>query len=247
MDFCNKKSDLKLLRYTLIELMVVLSVILILGALLIPALNNVRSIMLEGKCANNLKVNAAGHFNYLADNNQLMWYDFKAEGITPTATNPSPSYADQRWMLYVADAYTGTKFGVLEQNKAPGDWKTNLYDYPDNNYYCSANIEVTGEEARTNRAFSTYSNNRRLLRNASKGSFYYQGRLVRVPKPSELTMLLEAKVKNGSTIQAYTTNFSIYSKSNTNGIMTVPHDGRGSALFVDGHSELLEAGDILGL
>jgi prepilin-type processing-associated H-X9-DG protein len=178
--------------------------------------------MLETKCMNNQKVNGAAHFYYLNDNKQLFWYDVGAESITP---NPYQNWGYNRWMLYVDYHYTGFNFGVKEDN-IPMNYGSTYYDYPDTSYFCHANYNITTGELNSNRATSTYTNNRTLLRN-SAAPLFYQGRLTRVEQPDYITMLAETGIQQNQEFSPYT----IYFKP----LLNAPHDGRSNTLFVDGH------------
>lgn len=222
MGLSNMKTVYKSLRFTLVELMVVLSIIMLLMSLLVPAMDRVHRLTLEMQCANNLKISGTGNFNYLGDNNQLFWYDTGAESKTP---NPYAGWGYSRWIYYIDHNYTGYNFGAKADNKVM-NYGSTYHDFPDTSYFCHDNPNITTGELNSNRATTTYANNITLLRKRSK-DYYYQGSIARVGQPDYITMLAEVAIKKDRAMDPY----SVYFKYNLN----APHDERSNALFVDGH------------
>lgn len=95
------------LIFTLVELLVVISIIAILASILLPALNRARQVALKNSCANNMKHIGLAFGLYIDD------YD----GYVP----PSSSSVPYAWDRDVYSYMTGGK-------SAPSDWRYTNFD-----------------------------------------------------------------------------------------------------------------------
>lgn len=95
------KAKYKVVKFTMIELLVVLSTITILGSVLLSALNNVKELVDERACADNIKQFGFAEVSYVNDNNGYLpttwdmgktwkqWADFLADDdLIPRPVNP---------------------------------------------------------------------------------------------------------------------------------------------------------------
>lgn len=80
-------------RFTLVELLIVISIIALLAAILLPALQKTRNRAREIQCLNNLKQNGLGLSVYAGDNNGLL---------------PTPNYYKPAEDPFTDSIYTGT-------------------------------------------------------------------------------------------------------------------------------------------
>lgn len=106
--------------FTLIELMVVVSIIAILAAMLLPALSQARKAAKASVCLNNLKQIGYAAANYIEDYNSF---------YTPYAQYGTTTISDVTYMDLISSPYLGANFTDAQMKR--GMWtKTNAKEAP---------------------------------------------------------------------------------------------------------------------
>ncbi|OGV52248.1 MAG: hypothetical protein A2017_00620 [Lentisphaerae bacterium GWF2_44_16] len=212
----------KILRFTLIELLIVISIIAILAGMLLPALSKARDKAKQISCAGNLKQCSSATYNYYDDFNSYIPFAYDVAG-TPYdgyATPSSPAWFSLlcEYLNIPQDPGTGFYY-QLGAVAGKGLNKPVVFTCPSQSYphknpvsYCpeiriapSAAYEVNGIR---------------------------RGKLNRITKPSQKAWLNEAT--NGVRM-----NGSLIIIGNPTNYFASRHLGSGNILFFDGHATWL--------
>ena len=226
----RKSSGIRKKSFSLVELLIVISIIAILAALLLPALNKAREKARDILCSGNLKQLSSYMFLYIEQNNDVI------PAAMGNAGHPSGKWQD---MLY----------GLI----APGEKFTDQYYltgintdtcYPKNKVFaCPAsgpcNIAVSSRHYGINSSGFLYEDGR--ASSFGFASFHtgaYSMKLGRIKSPSRRAALFDID-KWGSYPESYAKVYSDLYKGNDNGVAVWRHrDGDGlNVNFADGHVE----------
>jgi len=163
--------------FTLLEILVVISIIMILAALLLPTLSSAKAKGKQISCMNNLKQLGLGFQMYAADN----------EGRLPENTPVGPG--NNPWVLgnmkYPGDA---TNVSLIKQNK--------LFPYANHlgTYHCPADLSRTGSSLRV-RSYSMngWMGSRYMETNSSTAGFrtFVRENELAAARPSTLWVILD--------------------------------------------------------
>ncbi len=110
--FPERKTNRELFHFTLIELLIVISIIAILASLLLPALNRVRSIAKSTSCINNLRQIHQAFGNYSSEYNDYFppYQIDNFNGISGSS----------QWYKYITRKYLGKSLGYISGNYVNG-------------------------------------------------------------------------------------------------------------------------------
>lgn len=226
-------------KFTILELLIVISVIVILAALLLPALNSARTKALEISCLSNFKQIGTAAVGY-AENHDSYWLP-----ATLNTWNNDCNYENNwivlGWPYLYGQEYPKTATSLKVATICPGAKTEDLF------------MRNNGQESFSNGTFYGYTANGRPITNLAwnwrlggglgEDVIRYGGRLRklnRCRRPSEAGTLWDVGRKNtDGNVYIATNNSRHY--TNQNDMLTSTsfrHSaGRDNLLYVDGHSQ----------
>ncbi len=229
MNCASNRKQRKTNKFSLIELLITISVIAILAALLLPALNKARGKARDILCSGNLKQLSSYMFLYIEQNNDVIPAAFG------NANTPG-KWQDMLYALIAPGEQFADKYYLTKLNK--DTW------YPKNKVFaCPAsgpcNIAVSSRHYGINSSGFLYEDGR--ASSFGFASYYgkpYAMKLGRIKSPSRRAALFDID-KWGSYPESYAKVYSDLYKGSDNGVAVWRHrDGNGlNVNFADGHVE----------
>ena len=219
--------------FTLVELLVVISIIGLLAGLGIPAIKKGLDAAKTAKCANNLKQMGVGFQRFAAEN----------DGKLPKAwsNDEYPNWPEwSGWDLVILDylevgAMTSSGRRVYSENTPT------LFLCPADS--CRTNIFYEG--SRGNLRYS-YRMNISSVDDPPQGQFPSTVKVVQLPSPSKSILVCDGEFKythHVSTRPTHASSIQLIARDNSNNVATTRHSGAANYLFVDGHVEKLKWAD----
>ena len=229
MNCASNRKQRKTNKFSLIELLITISVIAILAALLLPALNKARGKARDILCSGNLKQLSSYMFLYVEQNNDVIPAAFG------NANTPG-KWQDMLYALIAPGEQFADKYYLTKLNE--DTW------YPKNKVFaCPAsgpcNIAVSSRHYGINSSGFLYEDGR--ASSFGFASYYgkpYAMKLGRIKSPSRRAALFDID-KWGSYPESYAKVYSDLYKGSDNGVAVWRHrNGDGlNVNFADGHVE----------
>jgi len=201
--------------FTLVELLVVISIVAVLISLLLPALQAARGAARATQCASNIRQIGLATVVYAQDYDDLIipnfWFD----------PNLPPGGRNTEWMSTMLD--NGYLDGVIEDNRPATDAEI---------LYCPTRDDVIRSISQFRYDWAgTYSQNNWIIRTSGISRFSD------VPNPTERSLYPEPSAEHiGTAGQWFTVN-------NENHLGYI-HGERANAWFLDGHMQPLSKAEV---
>ena len=224
--------------FTLVELLVVISIIGLLAGLGIPAINRGLDASKAAGCANNLKQMGIAVQGFAADHDGYllkMWNNQGPFHMAPFGTDESWGYPQNEWAGWDRVLLDYLSLGTVGANgnrrytektasicRCPGDkTKGNVFS----NYVGAGSIP---NSYRFNASMLVQGQERPVKMNA-------------IPSPSKLILIVDGVWKNRHHVRLNDSIATdIVSRTVSNNVATTRHSGAANYLFADGHVERLK-------
>jgi len=205
--------------FTLLELLVVITVCLVLAALCFPLLAQSKQNALSARCVGNLRQSAAALLQVAAD---------KGNTITSAIGGSGPPRKDF-WTAQVADALA-TEGRSLDILYCPviAPWR---HDPVANPVWYRRTYGL-------NAVSTSYAKQETVTENGTNYTVYTL-HLAAVPKPSQHLLLIDSAYATG---KFQWVSISSTSATSSTGRVQIRHSGKANAAFLDGHVEALLPG-----
>ena len=228
-----KNGSMAATKFTLIELLIVISIITILAALLLPALRMARLKAQTASCSSNLKQIGIAAISYVHENDD--WYPPSANTFYVQGEYP---HGIKNAFEALTSLSEGHEIIVTEPTKTP------------NLFYCPADSSSLCFQGAENAPILGYSNNQRI---GNLDSDYYRPRkMSRCKLPSIVMTFVDTEGRFDSSGLITNRNYVCVDGPYTNEMITkyldlnqmtylglrrgaLRHGGKGNYLFADGH------------
>lgn len=215
----------KTMAFSLIELLVVISVIAVLAALSFPAVNRAFNSSKTSICASNLRQISCGLNLYAVEN----------EGCYPLAVKQGSTGQEYTWgyAIWTYVGYAGKDFNYTENDLQGNVGRDkNMFHCPVTKQYRAKTINTIRMPAATGSAWNIFSY---AMNNAPNyvysGSPYIPLRTTQIVNPSKTALILEQDENPGNQF-VFLSYYGL-----------LPHSKASNVLYADGHVSLLRAED----
>ncbi len=220
--------------FTLMEILVVVSIILVLGAIAMPVYTSMRSRANQVVAVNNMRQITAALITYAGQNDG----DFPDEGITQGSSwaNAASPLGDKVW-YNVLPRLSGNK-GLADYANTPGRYytKENLLFLPGAKYPV--------EQIRLPRPFFAFAINTKLQRKSRTTGQKAKAKMSQIVFPARTVVFLEEGMPGEDRPSAIQWAYAGDSKAAGRNFVE-RYNGKGVMTFMDGHAEALETKTIL--
>jgi len=240
------------MKFTLIEMLVVIGIIGILAAMVMPALGAARAAGQTTDCINNKKQLITSMIAYSTDNDNAMIYrGVKGSGERTYAAvlsgldDTAKAYLASKLFMCSLNKSELNKTGSGNSASVSGTNATGMLNAV-NADTLAANGDATGgwlnSSTKNDSSKKYYSTQGRFAKISGKSVLYYTDRM----KAGGSSLLIFADTcKRGSGEFESWWNFTPNGASNSDYYVTLIHGGKTVGAFADGHADSLDAGKLM--